>query len=148
MEEIIEYPYSDDFMKFDDLTGHYILDEKALLRNGYDIRSRIIATSTINPENVVKNFLNTTSDMVYQYIHGFNVDNQRQDYLIAKIPALRPIIQKAMEYQAVYIMTVGNLYLSTSREDRAMAIDTLCKDILDTVIPEIGVSITYLGRLL
>lgn len=142
------YPYTDDFMEFDEPSGHYILTEKALVEKaGLDVRARILATSTVNPETVVEKLRKTTSDMVYQYIHEFNVDNLRQDYLIAKIPELRPIVMKAMLYQAEHICFNGNGYFSPVKEDRQNAINELCKSVLNTVIPCLGASILYTGRL-
>lgn len=146
MNETIQYPYSDDYMRYDEITGHYRLTERALIeRLGMDLRARMSATSTVNPENVIENFLCTVSDMVYEYIHAFNVDNCRQDRWIAVVPDFRPILQKAMEYQAMYVAHVGNLYLSTDANERENAIDVLCKNILGTVVPHLGVSLLYTG---
>ena len=55
--------------------------------------------------------------------------------LIATVPELRRIIQKAMELQAVYVSVQGNLYLSTKPEERAVAIDYLAQSMLGTVVP-------------
>lgn len=139
-------PVSNDYMYYNESSGHYELTEKALLElHGINIRARIAATSTITPESVIQNFTRTVSDMVYQFIHDHNVDNGRQDYLIAHIPELRDIIQRAMGYQAVYVLNVGNLYLSSKPEERANAIDYLCQSVLNTVVPRLGVSILYSG---
>lgn len=138
--------YSDDYMFYNERSGHYELTEKALMEMyGINIRARIAQNSTINPEIVIQNFVRTVSDMVYQFIHEHNVDNCRQDYLISHIPELRDIIQRAMGYQAVYVMNVGNLYLSPKPEERAAAIDYLCQSVLNNVVPGLGVSILYSG---
>ena len=102
-------------------------------------------TALVNPEVAIKSFTRTVSDMIYQYIHEHNVDNARQDRLIATIPELRQIVRRAMEYQAVYVMNVGNLYLSVKPEERAAAIDYLAQSILGNVVPCIGTSILYCG---
>ena len=141
-------PYSDDYLFYDENTNHYILTEKALVENvGVNLRDRMAETSLVNPETVIKNFTRTVSDMIYQFIHEHNVDNGRQDYLIATVPELRQIIQKAMEYQAVYVLNVGNLYLSTKREERAAAIDYLAQSVLSNTVPCLGISIIYGGVL-
>lgn len=145
MPENITYPYNDEYMVMDKLTNHYVLTEAALLSRGIDLRARLSKTSTISPENVINNVLQTASDMIYQYIHAHNGNNAQQDYLIANVPSLRPILYRAMLYQAVYVCNVGNLYLSTDVNERAFAIDELAKDILNTVVPELGVCITYSG---
>lgn len=145
MQKFIE-PYSDDYMEFDKNTGHYRLTERALTeRIGYDIRARMAETSTINPETVINTLTRTISDMIYQFIHEHNVNNARQDCLIATVPELRKIIQTAMEYQAIYVVNVGNLYLSAKLEDRAAAIDYLAQSILNNTVPCLGISILYRG---
>lgn len=144
----MEYPYNDDYMVVDELSGHYKLTEKALIEKvGVDVRARILATSTVNPENVVEKLVQTTSDMVYQYIHECNIDNARQDYLISKVPELRPIILKAMVYQAEHVCFNGNGYVSPVKEERENAINALCKSVLNTVVPRLGVPITHAGRI-
>ena len=63
-------PFSDDYMFYDERSGHYELTEKALMEvYGINIRARLAATSTVNPESVIQNFTRTVSDMVYQFIH-------------------------------------------------------------------------------
>ncbi len=139
-------PYSDDFLFFNEQSGHYELTEKALIeRVGVNLRARMAETATINPETAINSFNRTVSDMIYQFIHEHNANNAKQDFLIATVPELRQIIQKAMEYQAVYVLNVGNLYLSTKPEERAVAIDYLAQSILSNVVPCLGISIIYGG---
>ena len=141
-------PYSDDYLFYDENTGHYILTEKALMENvGINLRARMGDTALVNPEVAIKSFTRTVSDMIYQFIHEHNIDNARQDRLIATVPQLRQIIQKAMEYQAVYVINVGNLYLSTKPEERAVAIDYLAQSVFGNVVPCLGISILYAGEI-
>lgn len=140
-------PYSDDYLYYDENTNHYVLTEKALVENvGLNIRARMAETAAVNPEIAIKSFNRTVSDMIYQFIHQHNINNRAQDVLIASIPELRQIVQKAMEYQAVYVANVGNLYLSTKPEERAVAIDYLAQSVLGEVVPCLGVSILYTGE--
>lgn len=139
-------PYSDDYLFYDERTKHYILTEKALIEKiGVNLRERMGQSALVNPEVAIKSFCRTVSDMIYQFIHSHNVNNARQDYLIACVPDLRHIIQQAMEYQAVYVLNVGNLYLSTKPEERAAAIDLLAQSVLADSVPCIGGSILYSG---
>ena len=139
-------PYSDDFLFFNEQSGHYELTEKALIeRVGVNLRARMAETATVNPETAINSFNRTVSDMIYQFIHEHNANNAKQDHLIATVPELRRIIQKAMEYQAVYLLNVGNLYLSAKPEERAVAIDYLAQRILGNVVPCLGISIIYGG---
>ncbi len=139
-------PYSDDYLYYDEKTNRYMLTEKALVENvGLNIRARMSDTALVNPEVAIKSFNRTVSDMVYQFIHQHNVNNRAQDCLIATVPELRQIIQQAMEYQAVYVANVGNLYLSAKPEERAVAIDYLAQSVLGDVVPCLGYSILYTG---
>ena len=139
-------PYSDEYMIFDEASKHYILTEKALMeRVGINLRARLARGATVSPEAVIDNFNRTVSDMIYEYIHEFSVDNCRQDWLIAHTPTLRAVIFDAMKYQAIYVAAVGNLYLSPKPEERKNAIDHIAIGKLNTVVPEIGHSILYGG---
>lgn len=140
------YPFDDDYMVFDKLTGQYVLTEKALMDRGINIRARLSETAAVSPETVVSMLVHTASDMIYQFIHEHNVDNAAQDFFIATCPQARPVIFRAMLHQAVYICNVGNLYLSTKDEERGKAIDKLAESTLGNVIPGLGVSLLYAGR--
>ena len=142
--ECIE-PYSDDNMVYDDITGRYILTEKAFTDFGYDLRSQIMDGGYTSPDNIIKGFFRTVSDMVYAYIHSFSGNTPRQDKLIACVPSLRGIIMRAMLYQAAYYYFNGNGWLSTKPEERAAAIDMIGQDILAQTVPELGTSILYSG---
>jgi hypothetical protein len=138
-------PYSDDLMYFDEASGHYVLREQALIRQGVDLRSRLAFTKAENATYIINGLLQTASDMIYDYIHDFNTSNERQDYLIASIEGARPLIQKAMLQQAIYILKVGNLSLSVDDNERRKAIDYSAIRTLNTTIRELGVPITYSG---
>ena len=138
-------PYSDDIMIYNELTGRYILTETAIENNGISLRARLSANRTINPTTVINSLLTRASDMIYNYIHAFNIDNRHQDYLIANIPELRIIIYRAMLQQVEYILMNGDLSRSVDKDKRDIAIDASAKQTLETVVPSLGVPITYIG---
>lgn len=139
-------PYSDDYLFYNEETGHYELTEKGLIvQGGVDLRTDLAAKATISPEEAINQFAQTISDMIYQFIHDHNVNNDRQDYLIATIPELRQIILRAMGYQARYVFLVGDLYLSTKPEERAIAINHLAQSVLNNTVRCLGCSILYGG---
>ena len=140
-------PYTDDMMRYDQLSERYILTEQALVMNGTDLRARLTFNRTIDPTTVINRVLSRTSEMIYNYIHSFNSDNRRQDELIAHIPSLRSIIYNAMLAQAEYFIMNGDLSRSPDPEKRILAIDPTAKEYLNTVVREIGIPITYAGRL-
>lgn len=147
MPENQNYLIKNEYMIVDKLTGHYVLTEAALLSRGIDLRARLSETATVSPENVIDNIVQTASDMIYQFIHAHNINNDRQDWLILNVPSARSVIFRAMLYQAVYVCNVGNLYLSKDKDDRAAAIDELAKSILGNTLPETGFSLLYTGSL-
>ena len=124
-------PYSDDYMKFDKVTGHYVLTEKALVEKcGTDIRARLSDNATVNPEAVINMLLSTVSESIYAYIHESSAYPEEKDCRIAYSEKLRAVIQKAMEHQAVYVQANGDLYMSTSSSDEGKEISKLSKSIL------------------
>ena len=75
-------PYSDDFLFFNEQSGHYELTEKALIeRVGVNLRARMAETATVNPETAINSFNRTVSDMIYQFIHEHNANNAKQDQI-------------------------------------------------------------------
>ena len=145
---VITYPYSDEYMTFDEATNRYILTPKYVLdKIGVDLEGSLNERNAINPQIMAQRFLTEVSDDIYEYIHSHNVNTAKQDYLIANIPSLRPIIQKAMDQQFMYSRLNGILGYSVEKEVQAQRICPKAVDTLLQVVPEIGVSILYTGRL-
>jgi hypothetical protein len=138
-------PYNTDTMIFDEVTGQYILTEQALINKGTFMRERMAKTRCPSPEYVINGILEDVSDMVYNYIHDFNDDNDRQDYIIANLNSARYIIERAMIKQAEYVIAEGNLYLSVDDNERSKAFSNQAHKILSRTIKEIGTSILYTG---
>lgn len=127
-------PYSDDYMVWDKVTKQYVLTEKALLeRVGVNLRARMAESSLISPEVVIASFCTTISDMIYQFIYEHITESKRIIALIATVTEIRAKVQRAMELQAVYVLNVGNLYMSVKAEEREVAIDTIAKSILKSI---------------
>lgn len=139
------YPYSDDFMIYDEQSNRYVLTEQAMIDWGFALREQVEGAGVVNPELALKGFFRVVSDTVYAFIHRYSMRNQFQDEQIACNPELRPIIYRAMIYQAMYMYYNGNLSLSTKPEERNNAIDMTCQDILNTYIPSLGTNILYTG---
>jgi hypothetical protein len=65
--------------------------------------------------------------------------------LIACIPSLRLIIQKAMGQQLLYSRMNGFMAYSADKDKQFMAICPKARQTLLQVVPEIGISILYTG---
>lgn len=124
-------PYSDEYMIFDEMTGHYVLTSKfALDRYGIDLFEGINDRNSANTQIAVSAFLKQVSNMIYNFIHSYTIYEKRQDLMIATNPHLRSVIQEAMGEQLVYMNMVGDLSRSTDKEKRELAIDENAKQIL------------------
>ena len=123
----------------------YVITEQALINTGIFLRDRIARTRCPSPEYVINGILEDVSDMIYDFIHECNVDNEIQDYIIVNYPSARAIIERAMVKQAEYVIYNGNLYLSVDENERSKAISEESKKILGRTIKEIGTTILYLG---
>jgi len=123
-------PYSDDYMTFDEISGHYVLTEKAITDNcGINIRARLEDNVTVNADAVINRLLTTVSDTIYAYIHRFSAHPKEKDFCVSRSLQLRKVIQKAMEYQAIYMFANGDLYMQPDVSD-GKQIHELSKDIL------------------
>lgn len=124
-------PYNDDYMIFDELSGHYVLTSKfALDQYGIDLFDEVNDRNSANAQIAVSAFLKQISNTIYNFIHSYTIYEKRQDFMIATNPHLRSVIQQAMGEQLVYVRMVGDLSRSTDKEKRALAIDENAKQIL------------------
>lgn len=124
-------PYDDDYMTFDKLTGHYVLTEKyALEQYGLDLYEDVNDRNSTNAQLAVGAILKQVSRLIYNFIHGFSIYNDRQDHIIATSPRMRKVIMDAMGNQLLYMSQVGDLSRSTNAEKRKLAIDENAKSIL------------------
>lgn len=138
-------PYSDENMIFDEVTRHFVLTEHALQTHGTDIRRRVSRNKTIDATGVINRLCTRVSEIIYTYLHTFTMNNAEQDEIIATVEACRPVIFSALLNQAEYLLMNGDFSRSAEPDKRKFAIDETAKSVLDTVIPCLGVSITYAG---
>lgn len=142
----INYPYSDEFMTFDEETQRYVLtNEYVMQRLGVDLAGTANERGLVNPQIAVKHLLEEVSDDIYNFIHLHNLNTAKQDMLIARIPSLRLIIQKAMGQQLLYSRMNGFMAYSADKDKQFMAICPKARQTLLQVVPEIGISILYTG---
>lgn len=137
---------SDNLMRFDERKNRYILTEEALTQSGCSLRSRLEYNRSIDASTIIARHLERVSQVIYNYIHKFSDDNNRQDELISSLAALREIIYEAMLCQSEYMLMNGDLSRSVEVEKRALAVDENAASILDKTVPELGIAITYCGR--
>ena len=142
----IRYPYSDEYMVFDEKTNRYILTAKYILdAYGFDLQSIVNDRNAINPQAMSERILRTVSNSVYNEIHKYNANTQAQDQMIMFVPSARAKIQRAMAEQFLYFMENGDLSRSTLPEKRALSFDKNALAVLEEILPEVGISLLYTG---
>ena len=129
-------PYNTDYMTFDENTGRYVLTTKAVLDQlGIDLN--VLAKDNGNGVNA---FLNRVSMLTYKKMQEYGFEDG-QDRIIATTETGRKIIQEAMIEQCFYVKSVGDLSLSTKKEERALYASDSLECIFEKIIPEIGKSV-------
>lgn len=143
---VVQYPYSDEYMVFDEKTNRYVLTAKYILdAYGIDLQSIVNDRNAINPQAMSERVLGMVSNAVYNEIHKYNVNTQVQDQMITYVPSARDKIQRAMAEQFLYFMENGDLSRSTLPEKRALSFDKNALAVLEEVLPELGISLLYTG---
>lgn len=134
-------PYSDEYMTYNEARNHYVLTAKAVLDNlGIDLNVNVKDNA-----NGVNAFLMRVSELTYRKMHEYG-DNTEQDRIIATTESGRNIIFNAMLEQFFYVKSVGDLSLSTNREERALYASDALIEIFEETIPEIGRSVISILR--
>ena len=142
----IGYPYSDEYMVFDEKTSRYVLTAKYILdAYGIDLQSIVNDRNAINPQAMSERVLRMVSNAVYNEIHKYNANTQVQDQMIMYVPSARDKIQRAMAEQFLYFMENGDLSRSTLPEKRALSFDKNALAVLEEILPELGISLLYTG---
>lgn len=141
----MQYPYSDEYMVFDDKKRRYILTAKCIMdHNGIDLQTRLNVRGNANPQAAINGFLDRVSALTYRYLYQFN-DNNTIDRVVSECPSARETIREAMESQTLYMLVRGDLSMSQDEKQRLMWFDETAKTVLSRTIPETGVSLTYQG---
>lgn len=139
-------PYSDDYMRYDYSSHRYVLTLKyATDVLGVDMERRIASNRGTNQTAVINMQLNTVSLQIYNYLYAGTNNEKALQWIIAKSPTARQVIQDAMGQQLTYFLMVGDLSRSTKPEERKLYMDEQAKITLTKTIPETGVALIYRG---
>lgn len=151
----MEYPYSNEYMTYDKEEHKYILTSQAVIDYlGINLISELNDINSVASQNKVNWFLYKVSDLIYSYIYKWNIRNDIQEYIIAKIPSARNIIFKAMLEQVEYMKVNGELAtfsgvnITKGQVMPSFASRFICemaKDKLNTIVKETGYPLTYSG---
>lgn len=145
-QECKKFPSSDEYMRFDEAKGRYILTAKAILDGtGVNLSVRLNAKGSANEQATINGFLDRISSLTYRFIDGHAINVNLRHHIIACAPSARPIMKEAMISQALYVLTNGDLSLSSDKEKRAIWFDQTAEQILLTPLRETGYSLLYCG---
>ena len=136
---------SDNIMIFDEISKQFILTEQATLDNGIQLRARLSRKKNTDPTSVIMSLTRRVSNIIYNYLHQFSLNNMAQNEFIASNEECRYIVYRAMIEQLEYMLMNGDLSRSPEISKRQLFFDERAKQTLNTVIPSIGVPLTYMG---
>ena len=142
----ITYPYSDEYMTFDEDSSRYVLTSKyAFEQLGLNLDEAVNERNATTAQIAVKRILKQVSNVIYNFIHEHCISDCLRDQVIAKCPSARKIIQEAMNEQLIYMSFKGDLSRSTDPEKRKLMIDENAKAALLRIVPEVGYCLLYTG---
>ena len=142
----MDEPYSDAYMRYDELKHRYILTPKCVLDElGIDMEARLSAKGSANPQATINALLDRVSALTYRFIYAHNIDNEVQRYAIETLPSARRILFEAMKAHLTYVMAVGDLSLSSDKNKRLQYMDDVAAEMLANPLPELGHSLIYTG---
>lgn len=151
------FPYSADDMTYSTETHRYTLTNAYVLaKTGISLQQVLNPGMMSDPQQVSQFYLEQISKEIYEYIYETNSDNYKQEFLLAKHPALRKIIREAMLQQVLYVLKGGDLgfyngvniktgQILDPRQLQQVGISPYAKRELNTQIPDVRVAITYQG---
>ena len=139
-------PYSDAYMRYDELKHRYILTPKCVLDElGIDMEARLSAKGSANPQATINALLHRVSALTYRFIYAHNIDNEAQRYAIETLPSARRILFEAMKAQLTYVMAGGDLSISSDKNKRLQYMDDVAAEMLENPLLELGHSLIYTG---
>ncbi len=145
MQSIESY---NDYMNFDELTGQFVLTEKALTEYcAIDLRSELTSTRATSPDMQIKVFNRRVSQLVYGAMRNRVMlgCEHAQDWAVYNLPDARGKLFRALCAQATFMCYNGDQKLSMDESLRRLAVDDEVLNILGENVHELGHSLIYGG---
>lgn len=153
------YPYSDNAMDYKLEDHRYVLKAQYFWeKTGIDLHKVLNPAFSDQPQMLAEHWLDQISIDVYNYVYDCNADNPVQEYWLAKTPSLRDNLRDAMVQQAMYVLKNGdlNMYAGVDLKTGKViqrevltncALSPNATRILNRIVPELGISITFQGKI-
>ena len=136
------------------LTLGYVKD-----RLGVDLPEHLNTAPSDDPQMVAQYKLEQISNEIYSYIYDHNNNNEAQEFYACKLESTRKVIRDAMIEQLTYEMVSGALSQFSGvniKTGQVIEQDKLRKaiigfnaeKILNRIVPDLGIALTYQGHLL
>lgn len=149
------YPFDDLYMKYDYMFHRYVLTPKVVLDKLNEDLTKFSPANSANKERDAQIMLDNVSVEIYNYIYDGAENYLVQEFASAKCPSARNILMQAMLEQIKYFMFNGSIsvysgvdfkknVVGENAEGRIVAPNA--RKILDRVIQELGVPLTYKGQ--
>jgi hypothetical protein len=104
------YPLSAQDMTYDFDEHKYVLNlDYVRTKTGVDLVLRMNSPYIVDKTTAANSFLRTVSEQIYAYVYSYNLDNDYQEYLMAKSPLAREALRSAMLAQIGYILRNGKI---------------------------------------
>lgn len=108
----MNYPFNDDYMQYDINSHKYRLLPKACLELlGINLSDAGILNPTgdANSATLPDRFLAQVSNTLYNWIYSHTIDKLWVEYILAKYPPCREIIQQALLNEVIYTLRNGQI---------------------------------------
>lgn len=153
-------PYDDETMVYD-LEAHQYRLTLAYVKEklGVDLPEHVNTAPSDDPQKVAEHRLEEIADEIYSYIYDHNSNSEMQEFYACKLESTRKIIRKAMLEQLTYELVsgaiskfsginikTGQIMERTKLKEAIIGFDA--QKVLDRIVPELGVALTYQGQLL
>lgn len=153
----VTYPYSGDDMVYDYTRHRYYITQKYVLSELGINFGTVPTNGDANPSTLGDRFIKNACNIVYRYLYRDIMNVSYQEYQLAAVPELRPVILEMLLAQIEYNATNGNLQavsgqniftgqqMDATRLNDAIIAPSV-KDIANTIQPCIGRALKYTGR--
>lgn len=106
-------PFNDENMTYNYENHRYQLTPLAVEKMGINLGQQLNPSGDNNPASLPERWLERVSMIIHNRIYNSNNAWLWLEYCLANVPRFRKVIQRAMEEQVIYMLTVGDLGLQT-----------------------------------
>ena len=107
----MNFPFNDDYMKYDYTHHRYVLTPKACeMELGLNLDETLDATGDCNPSTMAERVLNMISSHFYAWVYAHGTNKRYVEYVLAKMPECREIIQECLLNEVYYAMKNGDFW--------------------------------------